>query len=203
MSEDFFQEKRPHRGFTYEEYIGLMEDEARAAEQAETNGKPLGRLQYMKLNLQRTKRIGKVYTPSDSIRTIVEATPGPRLWMVLTEPWCGDSAQCLPYIAKIARCGGNIDLRVLRRDENLDIMDQYLTNGTRSVPLLVAFEMDGTELFRWGPRPQPAAELFLTHKDAGHEKERILKELHRWYAKDRGCTIEEEIKSLLNGNSST
>jgi len=199
MSEDFFHEKRPHRGFTYEEYVNLMENEARAAEQAETKGEPLGRLQYMKLNLQRTKRIGKVYTPSDSIRTIVEKTSVSMLWMVLTEPWCGDSAQCLPYIAKIARCGGNIELRILRRDENLDIMDQYLTNGTRSVPLLVAFEMDGTELFRWGPRPQPAAEIFRMHKDAGHKKETTLEALHRWYAKDRGCTIEEELRSLILG----
>jgi len=78
-------------------------------------------------------------------------------------------------------------------------MDQYLTNGKRAIPVLVAFDLDGNELFRWGPRPEAAAELFRECKEAGQAKETILEELHRWYAKDRGCTIEEELKSLLLG----
>ncbi len=200
MAENFFSEKRLHRGLTFGEYVMLMEETAKEDTQAGADGERAKHLQYAKLNLQRTRRIGKVYAASDSIRKAAESISGPQLWMVLTEPWCGDSAQCLPYIAAIARCNGSIDLRILLRERNLDIMDQYLTNGKRSIPVLVAFVMDGNELFRWGPRPKAAAELFRERKEAGHAKEMILEDLHRWYAKDRGQTIEEEFKSLLLGN---
>jgi len=96
MSENFFAENRPHRGLTYDEYVRLMEEAAMDAEQAGADGERADHLRYAKLNLQRTKRIGKVYAPADSIRKVAETIVGPKLWMVLTEPWCGDSAQCLP-----------------------------------------------------------------------------------------------------------
>jgi len=200
MSENFFSGKRPHEGLIYDEYVKLMKEAAEEVEQPGADRERAELFRYAKLNLQRTKRIGKVYTASDAIRNAMESISGPQLWMVLTEPWCGDSAQCLPYIAAIARCNRRIDLRILLRDRNLDIMDQYLTNSKRSVPKLVAFDESGKELFRWGPRPEAAAELFRKRKEAGHAKETILEDLHRWYAKDRGQTIENEFMGLLLGN---
>jgi hypothetical protein len=77
--------------------------------------------------------------------------------MVITETWYGDSAQNLPIIAKAAELNNKIDLRILLRDSNIDIIDHYLTNGqSRSIPILVAFDLDGNELFKWGPRPLTA-----------------------------------------------
>jgi hypothetical protein len=153
---------------------------------------------YLPLNLQRTNRIESTYTPSSKVRAAARAIQSLQLWMVLTEPWCGDSAQNLSYITKIAACSAAIDLRILLRDQNQDIMEAYLTNGTRSIPKLVAFDAQGRELFRWGPRPQPAAELFSRLRESGGPSEDVRRKLHLWYARNRGRALEEEFLALLN-----
>ena len=118
--------------------------------------------------------------------------------MVITEDWCGDSAQNLPYIAALAKMNSNISLRILLRDENPDIIDQYLTKGiSRSIPILVAFDEAGEELFRWGPRPKEAQELVEELKANGYIKKDYIEKLHYWYAKNRGNNIEAELTKLL------
>jgi hypothetical protein len=122
--------------------------------------------------------------------------------MVISEAWCGDSAQNLPYIAKIAECNPLINLRIILRDSNLDIMDLYLADGkSRSIPKLVAFDEDGNELFQWGARPKEAQELVTRLKNEGMEKEKFLEQLHLWYGRDRGRTLENELKIILEHNS--
>lgn len=153
--------------------------------------------QYLRLNLQRTKRIATNYTPSKKVEAAAGAIRSPQLWMVLTEPWCGDSAQSLPYITKIAACSVSVDLRILLRDQNQDIMEAYLTSGTRSIPKLVAFDQQGQELFHWGPRPQPAAELFRQSRKTGMSGEDTRRRLHLWYARNQGRALEEEFIALL------
>jgi thiol-disulfide isomerase/thioredoxin len=117
--------------------------------------------------------------------------------MVLTEDWCGDSAQTLPFIACIAEENPHILLKILLRDENPDIMDLYLTNGKRAVPKLVAFDESGEELFVWGPRPQPAAEVFREGIAEGLPKKEVYPKLHLWYGRDRGKTVEKEFLGIL------
>ncbi len=115
--------------------------------------------------------------------------------MILTESWCGDSAQISPYIAEQNQ---RIDLRILLRDENLDIMDQYLTDGkSRSIPKLIAFDCQGNELFQWGPRPAEAQAFVIKAKQDGIPKEHYLGKLHKWYASNKGKAIEDEFKKIL------
>ena len=119
--------------------------------------------------------------------------------MVITEDWCGDSAQNLPYIASIAELNNNIDLRIVLRDENPDIMDHYLTNGiSRSIPILVAFNEAGEELFIWGPRPEEAQEVIDELKSSGAEKKDYMEKLHLWYARNRGKNIETKLDQLIS-----
>jgi len=60
---------------------------------------------------------------------------------VLTYDGCGDALYNIPIMAKIARQCPNIDLRVVQRDENLDVMDQYKNQGLyRSVPTFVVMD---------------------------------------------------------------
>ncbi len=157
---------------------------------------------YYRLNWQRTKRIGKTYRPSDkflkALQSITDLT-----WMIITEPWCGDSAQNLPYLAVMADTSDKINLKIVIRDENPQIMDGYLTNGSRSIPKLVVFNASGQEIFQWGPRPEPAVALFSGEKTAGTPKEIIIEKLHKWYAVDRGKTLETEIleQLMLSGYS--
>jgi hypothetical protein len=196
MIPEFFTQKRPHGGMTPAEYRRYFEMEVARARQADVASQD-PHAQYLPLNLHRTVRIEATYAPSERVQAAVQAIPGPQLWMVLTEPWCGDSAQNLPYIAKIAACNASIDLRMLLRDQNPDIMDAYLTNGTRSIPKLVAFDWQGRELFQWGPRPQPAVELFRQLQESGAPREDVMHKLHLWYARNRGRALEEEFIALL------
>ncbi len=122
----------------------------------------------------------------------------PQLWMVLSEFSCGDSAQILPVIAHLAALNPKIDLRLLLRDQNPDIMDLYLTGGSRSIPKLVVFSGSGKELFNWGPRPEGARLMFAEGKNAGLPKETNIERIHGFYGRDRGRTVEKEIVELLS-----
>jgi glutaredoxin-related protein len=117
--------------------------------------------------------------------------------MVITENWCGDSAQNLPYLAKISKLNNNIKLRIILRDSHPEIMDSYLTNGTRSIPKLVVFDAEGNERFSWGPRPMEVQKLFSQWKAEGIVKPELYEKLHLWYSKDKGKSIEKEILQLI------
>jgi hypothetical protein len=153
--------------------------------------------EYRKLNLQRTNRLEKTFIPSEELINEINKLDRPQTWMVITESWCGDSAQILPIIAKAALLNHKINLRIVLRDENLDIMDRYLTNGSRSIPKLVAFDENDNELFQLGPRPAYAQNLMSKMKSDEIPKNEINKELHLWYAKDRGKEVERELIELL------
>jgi len=192
--------ERLEQGLTYEAFLSAFA--ARAAQVQAPGFEPEDEVEalragFIPLNLQRTRRIGKTYTVGPELLRQLDALREPQTWMVLTENWCGDSAQSLPYLAQIADASALITLRILARDENLDLMDRYLTGGARSIPKLVAFDARGRELFRWGPRPRPAVELMEREKAAGTPKEEILPQLHKWYAQDRGRTLEAELLALL------
>lgn len=153
---------------------------------------------YTKLNIHRIKRILRTYQPSENIKTVIKKLNKDLIFLVITEDWCGDSAQNLPYIYKISSLSSKIDLRILERDSNLDIMDLYLTNNSRSIPKLVCFDKEFNELFQWGPRPIGAIELFKDLKAKGLEKHLIIEQLHHWYALNKGIDIENEFETLIN-----
>jgi len=151
---------------------------------------------FTKLNLARTKRWMKTTTPAPELVAALKAGGGAE-WWVITEAWCGDSAQNLPLLAEAAETAG-VPLRIILRDENLDIMDRYLTDGSRSIPKLISLTAEGRERFIWGPRPAPAHALYAEWRanPAGRDFEAFETELHTWYAKDKGRTLTEEIIAL-------
>ncbi len=196
MTEQFFLDRRPHGALDFATYMEMMEAQANTP----TDGldeEDAERVGYTKLNLHRSQRIGRTYTVSDELGARLDRIAAPRIWMVLTEPWCGDSAQCLPHLAVMARRNPLIDLRILPRDENLDVMDLYLTGESRSIPQLVVFDTEGNELWRWGPRPAAAQVVFDQAKAEGLEKPALLERLHLWYGRDRGREVEREITGLV------
>ena len=197
VTQQFFPDKRVHEGMTYKQYLEMTK-----VESANTNIDILTieqkeRSEIIKLNIHRMTRIDKSYEPGIDIRDEIEKIADHQLWMVITENWCGDSAQNLPYIAGIASMNQNIELKLILRDSNPDIMDHYLTNGTRSIPKLVAFDNEGNELFQWGARPKAAQDLVSDLKTQGFDKKYFLEKLHSWYARNRGADIEKEILLLL------
>ena len=191
----FFDDHRPHTGLTYAAYVDLMAEQAAAAPPAD-DAEAAEKIEYTKLNLHRSGRISRTWRPSEELAALA-ARLEPQLWMVLTEPWCGDSAQCLPCLAVLADGVSGVDLRLLLRDDNLNIMDQFLTDGKRSIPVLVSFDADGNELARWGPRPAAAQEVVDVAKTEGLEKPDIMERLHLWYGRDRGKQLDAELCAVL------
>ncbi len=199
MAEKFFLDKRPHNGYTFSEYVEVLSNKINSTDITKLSGEELERFETTKLNFQRISRINKSYTVSENLTSKIKQIDKPQLWMVLTEDWCGDSAQNIPYISKMAECNPLIDLRILIRDENPDIMDLYLTNGTaRSIPKLIAFDLVGNELFQWGPRPVEGQKLVDKAKAEGKTKEQFLNDLHLWYGRNRGKNLEEEFSNLFD-----
>lgn len=193
----FFSNGRIHEGLTYEDYFSGFKTKA---ELEDFSGFPAEELEHMKmakLNFQRSSRIHRTFSPSEEIKELIAEISEPQIWMVISEDWCGDSAQNIPYIAELAKLNPYIELKIFPRDTNLDIIDLYLTNGTRSIPKLVAFDNDGNELFQWGPRPNQAAELIAKLKAEGKTKEEFLEQLHLWYGRNRGSELLNELSELI------
>ena len=122
--------------------------------------------------------------------------------LVITEPWCGDSLAVFPVMLAVFEVAG-IEVRVVRRDEHLELIDRYLTNGSRAIPIAVLFDESGAERFHWGPRPAPAQRIVEDHRAAvaaGEiEKSEVYKKVRAFYASDRGNTIVDELAARLQG----
>ncbi len=116
--------------------------------------------------------------------------------LVLSEDWCGDAVNSVPYIARLAELAPNLDLRVLPRDQNLDLSDAHLTGSSRSIPVLIVYDDAFAELGWWGPRPRELQEWALGPGQA-LEKEARYKEVRTWYARDRGRGTLTEVVALL------
>lgn len=183
------------RAFDYASYRQQIRD--LLAEGKSTGTKQSEALtKYSKLNESRMKRLDKTYKPSEGIDKAVDSLSESWIWLVLTEGWCGDAAQNVPLMQKIAeRSAGKIELRLLLRDENLDLMDAYLTNGGRSIPKLICLRAtDHQELGTWGPRPAPVQEMVMAHKEKPEEDFATFAEkVHAWYARDKARTFELEL----------
>jgi hypothetical protein len=173
---DFFAEERPHDGLHYDQYREEWKSQIDdpPSDGAEASERRMHH--FLTYNWERQAQVHEAYEPSASLRDAMNAIDAPQLWMVLTEPWCGDSAFLLPVIAEAAGLIDSVSLRILLRDDNLDIMDQYLTDGSRSIPKLVAFSEDGEELFTWGPRPRAAAQHFDTLSEQYDDKMELIDE---------------------------
>lgn len=194
-------ENKKEIGIDYNSYKTLFINQVNNQNNLDEN--EIKYFEYRKINLQRSSRLEKTFTLSRELINEINKIKAPQSWMIITETWCGDSAQSIPILAKAASLNDKINLRIVLRDENLNIMDSYLTNGSRSIPKLVAFDENDNELFQWGPRPQQAQNLMLKMKNDGVPKDEMNKQLHLWYAKDRGKEIEKELIELLKNKKNT
>jgi len=156
---------------------------------------------YSLLNDKRMKRLDKTIKIIDDTKQFLKTIKTPQTWVVLTEGWCGDAAQNLPVIHKMAEVNSNINLQLVLRDENLELMDLFLTNGGRSIPKLIALDKDLNILFTWGPRPQTATNMVLDYKTKhGSLDAQFKQDLQVWYNKDKGESIQNDFKELINNS---
>ncbi len=120
--------------------------------------------------------------------------------IAIAEDWCGDASNLVPIFARLAEASPLTDLRIVKRDEHPDLMDLYLTNGSRSIPVVVVMDEEFRPLGRWGPRPAELQEFVITEKRAGERPaSEIYKDTRRWYARDRGETTLREVVAVMAG----
>ncbi|HEY0049783.1 MAG TPA: thioredoxin family protein, partial [Pyrinomonadaceae bacterium] len=140
------------KSMTFAEYIKLIDDLLLDGKTTGTNQSE-AMFNYGKLNRQRMHRLEKTVALIDSVKEKARNVERRMIWLIITEGWCGDAAQNIPVIEKIAAQTPNVETRYVLRDENLELIDAHLTNDARSIPKLVAldaatFKVLGT----WGPR---------------------------------------------------
>ncbi len=121
--------------------------------------------------------------------------PGVRL-LAIVEDWCGDASNTIPILARLGDEADCLEMRVILRDEHPEIMDQYLTNGSRSIPVVIALDQHYGELGHWGPRPAEIQQWVVENKDTIPSKERYPT-VRKWYAKDKGETTLKEVLGML------
>ncbi|MES1250355.1 MAG: thioredoxin family protein [Chitinophaga rupis] len=188
------------KAMSYEAYKQLV-DELLAAGKATGTHHSEAYLHYSHLNQQRIHRLEKTTVLLPDVKEQILSIRKPQTWLVLTEGWCGDAAQSLPVMHLLTQLNPLLRLRLLLRDENLELMDQYLTNGvSRSIPKLIAVDTDSLAiLFTWGPRPAVLQELFYKWKADGIVYDVIKEEFQRWYNTDKTISIQREIAGLASG----
>jgi hypothetical protein len=119
-----------------------------------------------------------------------------RRLLVLAEDWCGDAVNTIPVLARWAEAVDGLSVRILRRDEHPEVMDRYLTNGSRSIPIVIALDEEFNQLGHWGPRPRELQAWVMANKNTMEKAERY-KEVRRWYARDKGETTIREVLEAM------
>ncbi len=159
-------------------------------------------IQYAMLNDKRMDRGEKTVKLSEEQADNLRGVQ-PENWLVLTEGWCGDASQILPVLNVIDQHSTQINVRYILRDENPEIMDVFLTNGTRSIPKIIRLNDDFTEVLgSWGPRPKQMQALVEDWKKSQDvPKEEMYMKVHGAYAKDRGKATLAEIFNFLKQTS--
>lgn len=186
------------KSYTYSEYrrqitLLLQEGKSSGNEQSEAL------THYSELNEVRMNRLDKTMKVSDENGQRLQNLKRNYIWLVISEGWCGDAAQILPVIHKMADFLENIDLKIVFRDENEDLMNLFLTNGTKSIPKLIILDKNTLEVLGdFGPRPKGAIQLISDYKAAhGIVDETAKTELQMWYLHDKGISAQAELTNMM------
>ncbi|HZH68792.1 MAG TPA: thioredoxin family protein [Chitinophagales bacterium] len=168
-------------------------------------GKTTGEVQseemyhYGKMNWQRSKRIEKTFKVDEPLDELLRSDAvQPMKVIVITEGWCGDAAQSGPVMAELARLyPDKIEIKVILRDTDTALIDQFLTNGGRSIPKFIFLDRDFKLLGDWGPRPQEVQALYMKMREQELPYSEISEEVQKWYAKDKTHSVQQELADLI------
>lgn len=193
--------EKPRAVYSYDEYVALAEALVADNKTTGTNHSP-EYVDYTRISIQRMHRIFKTTEIDPALTAAISALKGSYHWLVLSEAWCGDVSQNLPVIAKAVEGHPQIRLETILRDENLDIMDQYLTNGGRGIPkLIVTNDATGEVVATWGPRPAGAQAIMNAYKQEQNPKpySELVIDIQLWYSKDHTRSTQAELLALVKG----
>jgi hypothetical protein len=152
---------------------------------------------YAKLNWSRMNRWLKHGVIQSDILSAINNIQQPQNWIVITEPWCGDAAHIVPFLALIASENELIHIDFQLRDTAPFLIDNYLTNGGKSIPKLIIRDAAGNDLAVWGPRPQACQLVFDELKEKQANMNDLKTALQHWYNEDKGVSLQAEILAIL------
>jgi len=188
------------KGISYQGYRNLIKEFV-------IEGKSTGEMQtdvflnYSKLNDKRMDRLDKTLKLSEETQTSITNLKNDFTFLVIAEGWCGDAAQILPILNKISETSTKIDLKIVLRDENEALMNQFLTNGSKSIPKIIIVDPNNEVINSWGPRPSIATKMVLDYKEQnGSLDADFKKNLQIWYNKDKGNNTQEDLVKLLKAS---
>lgn len=184
-------------GIGYPEYLAMVAK--LVAEGKSSSPTPSEEMSvYTKLNYKRMLRLDKTIRIDGKYAEIIKSYTRKVTWLVLTESWCGDAAQIIPIINKVALLNDNITLKIIFRDQNIDVMDLCLTNGTRSIPKLLVLDENYDIVNSFGPRPEAAVRLVDDYREQYGKLTPDFKQyLQLWYNKDRGKNTIKDLLQLM------
>ncbi len=196
-----------NKALTYAQYRQLI-DELQADNKTTGPDQSAAMLEYTRMNVVRMNRIDKTTRLTEETREVLSSLERPTRWLTITEAWCGDAAQIVPVVELMAAACPTAEHRVVLRDENLELIDAFLTNGGRAIPITVVFDAQTMEVLgHWGPRPADAQALMHEAKArmaaaAGEEEKKAIftevkTDLQRWYAADKTIGIQLGLTELL------
>lgn len=186
------------KSYSYEVYRNIVHELALDGKTTgETQSKAL--IEYTQLNDRRMNRWDKTLKIPAAIQEKIAKVSKKLVFLVLTESWCGDASPSLPVMNSIAALNPNIEFRIVLRDENLELMNQFLTTNAMSIPKLIIIDNENEEVLAdWGPRPSIATKMVQEYKaEHGTLTPEFKQELQVWYNKDKGQNILNDIVALL------
>jgi hypothetical protein len=184
---------------SYEQYLQLLENLlAEGKTTGENQSEAL--LNYAKLNDKRIKKWEKIGKLAPELILKISKMEQPITWLIITEGWCGDAAQNLPFIHKMSEVNPMIEIKVILRDEHPEVMNEFLTQGGKSIPKVIGLDPESlTVLGDWGPRPASIQAEFLENRQTqAKNSNEFTEHLHFWYAQDKGITLQSEFLAILD-----
>lgn len=186
-----------NEGLTYEKYRQLIDD---LLEKGETTGPDNSEamVHYSKMNVQRMGRVEKTVVLTEALTEKISFLKKRYHLLIISEGWCGDAAQLVPLFLKITHFAPEtFDMRLVLRDQHLDLIDAHLTNGGRAIPVVLILDEQGELLLKWGPRPEILQGLLKGWKAAIPDMFKVAEQLHLWYARDKTQTTQQELTALI------
>ncbi|HEY8402196.1 MAG TPA: thioredoxin family protein [Cytophagaceae bacterium] len=182
------------KAFTYETYRANINQ---ALAQSPSNEQEKKLRPYFEKNVKVMEQLDARYQVNENLKKAIQKAH-PAIWLVLTEGWCGDAAYNVPMMAAVERAfPEKVKLRLLLRDQNLELMDAHLTDGGRSIPKLIVLSEELKELGTWGPRPASLQSLMKSWKSEGLTLNELIPKVDAWYLKDNTNTMQQELTELV------
>ncbi len=191
VAPDFLRQKF-NDGFTYDGFLNhvsslLVENKTTGPNQSEAM------VHYTVMAEKRMHRWNKVLKFTEEQIRSIQSVDHDLKFLAITEAWCGDASHLVPVFNKIAVTNPQFEYRLVLRDEHPDLMEHYLTNGAKSIPILIVINEHFEEIFRFGPRPKPMQKRVLDYKVKQDKPfQEFLQETQVWYNKDKGQTTMKE-----------